>query len=116
MQRELRLRQAADFRRSREVGRSYSRGWLKMSVVANELPHNRYGIVIGRQIGKAVIRNRLRRQIQDVLRTLHPSFLQGVDIVLIVRSGAVGQPFARIQETIELLARQAGLFKGTAQP
>ena len=48
-------------------------------------PHNRYGVVAGRQSGGSVQRNRLKRVTRGALRALHPELRPGYDLVVVIR-------------------------------
>lgn len=109
---ELRLCRTEDFQRLRREGRSHPSRLLLMSVSPNELPHNRYGFIVSKQLGKAVRRNRIRRRMREAVRLLHPQLRTGYDIVFIARPAIEGQPFEVIQRTVNDLVRQAGLWEG----
>jgi ribonuclease P protein component len=109
---ELRLRRSDDFQRLRREGRSYPNRLLLMSILPNMLSHNRYGFIVSKQLGSAVRRNRIRRQVREAVRLLHPQLRTGYDIVFIARSLVVEQPFEMVQRTIVDLVWQAGLWEG----
>ena len=113
MQRELRLRRPADFYRLRQVGRVQRRPGLLRSIAANDLSHNRYGIIVSKRLGNAVQRNRLRRQLRSTLMTLHPQLEAGYDLVWVVQMPLKGQPYSAILRTVIELLQQAGLVDGT---
>lgn len=77
----------------------------------NHLPHNRYGFVTSRQLGKAAVRNRVRRRLREVVRHAHADLVQGYDIVLVARNPVVGQPYTRVSEAVLMCLRRAGLWK-----
>lgn len=51
---------------------------------ANKLDHCRIGLSVGKKIGNAVVRNRIRRQIRPVIVNEFP-FEESVDLVIIVK-------------------------------
>jgi ribonuclease P protein component len=53
-----------------ERGRIFNDPLLVLRVLANELPHNRYGFVVSGKVGGAVVRNRVRRRLQEIVRLL----------------------------------------------
>ena len=110
MQKRLRLRRAEDFARLRREGKTYRHPYLILSVATNTLPHNRYGFITAKRLGKAVIRNRIRRLLKESVRQLHPALIQGYDVVLVARPKAVSQPFHEIQNAVEATFRRAGFI------
>lgn len=109
MRRVWRLRASDDFQRVRRQGRAYSHPCLTLSLAAAAQPHNRYGIITPKRLGKAVRRNQMRRRLRESLRLLHPRLRQGHDIVLIARPAGVAQSFVALQSTLLSLCLQAGL-------
>jgi ribonuclease P protein component len=109
MRRRFRLRQEDDFKRVREVGRAYHHPWLILSVAPGRWPHNRYGFITPKRLGKAVHRNRLRRQLREALRLLQGQLRQGFDVVVIGRPAGVAQSFKALQTALVTLCTQAGL-------
>jgi ribonuclease P protein component len=48
----------------------------------------RFGLVTSRRVGNAVVRNRLRRRLREMVRLSQDRILPGLWIVLIVRAAA----------------------------
>jgi ribonuclease P protein component len=110
MQRHLRLRRKEDFARLRAAGRVWRHPFLTLSVTPNGLPHNRYGFIVGKRLGKAVVRNRVRRALREVARQAHPHLAQGHDMAFIARSPMVGQSYQAVTEVTMTLFARAGLW------
>jgi ribonuclease P protein component len=56
--------------------------------VSREKPSTRFGFIASRRVGNAVLRNRLRRRLREVVRLSQPRILPGLWIVLVVRPAA----------------------------
>ena len=110
MKSALRLRRSADFARAGRFGAVYRHPAVSISVCRNELPHNRYGIVTSRRLGKAVVRNKWRRRLRSILSHLHSGASQGFDVVVVARPAIIQQPFSDLQRILEGLLLQARLF------
>lgn len=109
MHHRFRLRHGDDFARLRTQGRVVHHSFFTISYLINDLTHNRYGVITNKRLGKAVRRNRIRRQIREALRLLHPSLKAGYDVVIIPKQGIIGQSFWTIHETLHQKLRSIGL-------
>lgn len=117
MERGLRLRREAEVRRARSRGRATAEGPLVARVLANgsRPPANRYAVIAGKKVGKAVQRNRLKRLVREALRHLHPSLRPGHDVVVIVRGTVDEMPdYATARATLDRIVRRANLIQPTA--
>lgn len=109
MHHHLRLRHADDFARIKAQGRVVHHPFFMISYLQNDLTHNRYGVITNKRLGKAVRRNRIRRQIREALRLLHPTLRSGYDVVVIPKPSIIGQSFWAIHETLQQKLRSVGL-------
>ncbi|MCI0708637.1 MAG: ribonuclease P protein component, partial [Chloroflexi bacterium] len=107
MHRWLRLRNSSDFERLRGEGRAQHHAMLLLSYAPNNLLHNRYGFITPKRLGKAIKRNRIRRQLREAVRLQHPHLQQGYDIVIIARMPLMGQRFDTIQRIVYDLCAKA---------
>jgi ribonuclease P protein component len=73
------------------------------------------GYAIGRRVGPAVVRNRLRRRLRAAAAASGPSLPAGA---YLVRAGppAVGLPFAELQRTVHAVAAAAASRSGPDEP
>ena len=110
MERRFRLHQASDFARLRREGHEYRHSLFVICLATNELPYNRYGFIVARRLGKAVVRNKVRRQLREVVRLLHPNLNTGYDVIIIVRPPIVGQPFSNVYCAVSGVFRQAAVM------
>lgn len=110
MQRHLRLRQSSQFARLRAEGRVWQQQALLLSLVPNGLAHNRYGFIVSKQIGKAVMRNRLRRQLRACLRLLHHKLAQGYDLAVVAKPALAKMDYAALCAVLHSLLKQAKLI------
>ena len=110
MKRDQRLRKAAEFQRVRERA---PRGWphplLVVYVAPNELDHTRVGISVSRRVGNAVVRNRVRRRIREVLRARLERLPSGLDMVVIARPPSAAATWAELNQAIDSVLQRAGL-------
>ena len=68
---------------------------------ANELPQSRFGVSIKRAVGGAVVRNRIRRRLREIVRCHRGEIPAGWDIVIHPKVAVAKAPFAAL--TADLL-------------
>lgn len=112
--RELRLRHRRDFDAVFRSGRTYHNDLLVLRSLPNDMPHNRFGFITSKRLGKAVVRNRVRRRLQEAARQL--PLRSGWDIVISAKAAAAQADYQRLRQgLIDLLAR-AGLLLPHQEP
>lgn len=116
MQRHLRLRRKEDFAHLRQTGQTWRHPLLILSVTPNGLPHNRYGFVTSKQLGNAVMRNRVRRLLREAMRHAHPHLVQGYDVAVIARGSIVEQPYQTVREAVITSLQRARLWRPPGEP
>ena len=109
MLRQQRLRKRRDFATVYRKGRVFSHGLIILRVLPNRLPHNRFGITASKALGKAVVRNRVRRRLREGLRTL--TLEPGWDIVVSARRLAAEAGYHRLLTASRSLLGRAGLLR-----
>jgi ribonuclease P protein component len=73
-------------------------------------PETRFGISTSRQIGSAVVRNRARRRIREILRASLPSVEPGWDVLVVARPQIVGVDQVELAATLGRLLRKRGVL------
>jgi ribonuclease P protein component len=109
MQRAQRLRTRRDFAQVYQKGRAYRSGLLVLRALSTGAP-SRFGFTTGVAIGNAVVRNRLKRRLREIVRSL--GVPAGWDVVLNARRGAGEVDYWRLQAQAKELMERAGLLSG----
>ena len=91
--------------------RGQANSFLVLYARPNRTGTNRVGITVSKKLGKAHIRNRVRRRFREVYRLNEEKFLPGWDIVLVARSRAIDADFADLTRACLSLAKKAGITR-----
>lgn len=86
-------------------------GYLVLYARPNRLGMNRVGITASKKLGKAVVRNRVRRRLREVYRLHEEKFQPGWDIVVVARSRCITASFAKLTDAYLSLGEKAGILK-----
>ena len=90
---------------------AFANGYLVLYAQKNRTGQNRVGITVSKKLGKAVVRNRVRRRLREVYRLNEDRFLPGWDIVVVARSRSIGASFGKLTKAYLSLAEKAGILK-----
>jgi ribonuclease P protein component len=108
-----RLRKHADYQRAYAASRkrqSASMSWFlaPQQPVAGALPAaSRVGLTVGKVIGKAHERNRIKRRMREALRRHLPLLPQGCDLIFHPRRFVLTLEFAKLEAEIVRILEQA---------
>ena len=72
---------------------------------------NRLGFTVGKKVGCAVKRNRVRRRLREIYRLHEDELVPGYDIVVVARVKAVYARYAQLEKSFLSLADKLGLRK-----
>lgn len=115
MRRELRLRNRADFSRVYRAGKSFANSQFVVYIAKQRSADPfRCGISASKKIGNAVVRNRMRRVVKEIVRKLEPKIAANapqIDFVIIVRKPATQMSFSELEKSIHHVLRRASILE-----
>lgn len=112
LHKSLRLRNRADFSRVYRHGKSFANHqfvvyWFRKK----EVEKFRVGISVSKKVGNAVVRNRMRRLVKEIVRHHEGKLIEHVDMVFIVRKGALDMPYKDLEKSVLHVLRKASLLR-----
>ena len=110
MQRRFRLRRSADFELLRLEGRSWRHPIAILIFKANGQDVSRFAFSTNRRLGKATVRNRVKRQLREAVRRQIPAIEIGWDCLFVARWRATEASYAEIEGAVSLLLDRAGIL------
>ena len=82
---------------------------MVMRVLPNGLDLSRYGFSVSRRVGKAIVRNRVKRLLREILRKT--PLEAGWDIIFIARPAAAATDYVSLEKSVKDLLSRASLLK-----
>jgi ribonuclease P protein component len=89
-------------------GKAWANNLVVVKALPNQCDFSRYGFSVTRNIGKAVVRNRIRRMLKEISRII--TIKPGWDIVFIARPEAVAADYHELKKSLEMLLLRAHLI------
>jgi len=103
---EERIRRRADFLKILREGMKSQTEHFGVSFRPNGLPHCRLGITVGKRVGSAVVRNRLKRRIREFFRQNKPLFPPATDFVFSAKEGAGRLNFWQVADELKGILKE----------
>jgi ribonuclease P protein component len=67
------------------------------------------GFTVSTKLGHAVVRNRVRRRLREIYRSVESELRPGYDLVVVARSAAVEAEFALLERNFRYLCQKLEL-------
>lgn len=104
------MRRRVDFDRVFQQGRHNSGRLMAVRAVPNDVALSRYAFAIPKRVGGAVVRNRVRRRLREILRA--SAVREGFDVVISVRLEAASSSFDALRQELTTLLKRSRLLDG----
>ena len=103
---EQHLRRQRDFDAVRKRGVARAHALVVLRMAPNHLPYSRFAFVVGKRVSrKAVVRNKIRRRIREVVR--QDPIQPGWDLVFIARAQSAEADFQALRDAVWNVERRA---------
>ena len=111
----LRMKLACDFARVKSQGSSQAGKFLVLGALRVEtLAEFQFGLITGGKLGNAVMRNRIRRLLREIVRAHRAEIAPGWQLVIIARWRAPQATLEELEKDWMRLARRMNLLKHSA--
>jgi ribonuclease P protein component len=105
LERGERLLRRADFERLSKYGNRIDSDYFVILYTRNGLGKLRLGVTVSKRVGRAVIRNRLKRLVREHFRQHKGLFSDSYDVNVIAKGGTSDLPSRRIREALDAIVR-----------
>ena len=92
-----------------KAGKAFVTDLLVLKVIPNNLDITRVGYSVTKEIGKATVRNHIKRLLKEIIRVLE--IKNGWDIVFIARKRITEADYHKLDEVVTGLLKRADLLK-----
>jgi len=108
---ENRIAKEKDFEKIFKGGASFKENFLILKIISNNSQINRFGFVISKKVSKnAVVRNRIKRQLSELVKLQKDKIKKGFDGVFIILPGLENKDFWELEEILKNLFKKAKLI------
>lgn len=106
-----RLKQSKDFKAVFQQCRKLEDGQLAMYVqFSGDAGLRKFGVSLSRALGKAYLRNRLKRRLREIYRVEKEKFRGGYQVIVVPRRGSAGRSYSELRTSFLTLATRSGLL------
>ena len=112
MQKNFRLTKSSDFADVRKYGKAWSNSELTLITKSTDLDlkvNSRFGFVVSKKIGNAVVRNRCKRHMREAINQFVIN--KGYDLVFIAKPSISNKNFKEIVDSMKSLLSRAKMIK-----
>lgn len=105
-----RIRKSSEFQRITRGTAPYRTAHFLVWISKNDLARNRLGVAVGRRVGNACARNRIKRRLREFFRLNRDKIPPETDVVIAASRGAQDLDTRRLFDELE------GFFKRSFRP
>jgi len=112
LKKQYRIKKNKEFQEIFKTGKSIANRELVIYYrKKTDQKHFRVGISVGKKIGNAVTRNRIKRYIRECFVQLKHHLKAEYDIIIIARNRSVHLPFHRLCKSLQHVLRKGNLLR-----
>lgn len=109
MKHTVSIKRNHEFQRLYHKGKSAVTPYLALYCRRHKGPGNRLGFTVGKKVGGAVVRNRVRRRLREIYRLHEGELRTGYDLVVVARVKAAFGTYRQLEKSFLTLSDKLGL-------
>ena len=87
-------------------GQILRNGFYNIYIMKNNLQISRFGIAVGKKLGNAVFRNKLKRRMRNILTNQKKEFQKGFDYIIIMKDKTKSATYEELEKMLNNLIIQ----------
>jgi len=111
MKHSVSLKHNYEFRRLYAKGRCAAMPTMAIYIRRHTWPGNRIGITVTNKLGKAVLRNRIRRRLREIYRLDEPRLERGFDMVIVARGRSREASYRQLERDFRRACARLGVVR-----
>ena len=104
------LSKTSEFKKVFSEGRRIEGNNLIIFILKNDYNFNRPGIIIKKETGKAVVRNKIKRRLREAFRLINKKLSPGYDIIILAKFNIRESGYFEICHDLESLFNKGKLL------
>lgn len=104
------IKKNSRFREIYARGESKANKTLVLYKIKNDLPESRLGITVSGKVGKAHVRNKIKRRIKEIIRIEQDRLISGYDLIFIARVKSAECDYAMLESSVNHLLKISDLY------
>lgn len=106
-----RLKKKKDFEKVLKKGQGFKENFLVLKITKNNLKLSRFGFIVSTRFSKkAVVRNKIKRRLREIIRAKLAKIKKGRDGVIIIMPGFQIDNFWELEAIISNLLKKAKII------
>lgn len=105
MKKEFRVKKSQEFSEIMSYKKFYTDPSFSIYVKPRKEEHARVGISVGKKLGKAVLRNKLKRQVREMVHEIY-TFEENFDTIILVRVKYHEESYQNNKKRLETLVKK----------
>jgi ribonuclease P protein component len=108
---ENRLKKDKDFKRVFKEGKGAKEGFLFFKWAPNKLKISRFGFVVSQKVSKkAVLRNKIKRRLREIIRARTPRIKKGIDGIFIASQGLIEKNYKELERLVDIIFKKTKIY------
>ncbi|MDD7363539.1 MAG: ribonuclease P protein component [Peptoniphilus sp.] len=112
MEKKYFLKKDEDFKKVYKKRKTFGNRNFTLYIRRNGLDHSRMGFSINKKVGKAVVRNKIKRRLRALYGDIYPRLVPGYDLVVVVKNNVADLNFKETSSAFYHLMRVSKMSKG----